>query len=181
MFQAFMGGEVADWISSNLQSVVQFAMNMEDWDLLFGSIIWNLWLARNSVAFDNPQEGYGSILERSRQLHLLSKTALATKAVDRCVMQRIYHDPIHWNPPETGWMFWDGSSWQGGGLLMLHIRELLRRPWDVRLQHGMRARNSVADAVSKLAQRSDFAIQPLAELSSSLVLLLQADMVKDIS
>ncbi|KAK9044967.1 hypothetical protein V6N11_058857 [Hibiscus sabdariffa] len=78
-------------------------------------------------------------------------------------------------------MFWDGSSWQGGGLLMLHIRELLRRPWDVRLQHGMRARNSVADAVSKLAQRSDFAIQPLAELSSSLVLLLQADMVKDIS
>ncbi|KAK8680239.1 hypothetical protein V6N13_109190 [Hibiscus sabdariffa] len=83
MFQVFIDGEVSDWIGKNLRTNVQFAVNMEDWDLLFGAIIWNLWLAQNSVAFDNPQDRYGSNLERSRRLQLLSKTAIATKASDR--------------------------------------------------------------------------------------------------
>ncbi|KAK8507770.1 hypothetical protein V6N13_140513 [Hibiscus sabdariffa] len=45
----------------------------------------------------------------------------------------------------------------------------------------LRAGNSIADVVSKLAQRDDFAIQPLARLNNNLVMLMRADTDDDIS
>ncbi|KAL4367764.1 hypothetical protein GQ457_05G018590 [Hibiscus cannabinus] len=37
----------------------RMANQPKDWDLLFGSICWNLWLERNAVVFDNPLEDRG--------------------------------------------------------------------------------------------------------------------------
>ncbi|KAK8650845.1 hypothetical protein V6N13_140467 [Hibiscus sabdariffa] len=82
MFQTFMEGEVSDWICTNLQNDVQFAATMADWAILFGTINWNLWLSRNSVAFDNPQAGYESILECSWRLQLTSRTTIILLVAD---------------------------------------------------------------------------------------------------
>ncbi|KAK8590372.1 hypothetical protein V6N13_057265 [Hibiscus sabdariffa] len=56
------------WVRLNLTDAARMVSNPENWDLLFGSVCWNLWLGRNAVVFDNPLEDRGTVLERSRML-----------------------------------------------------------------------------------------------------------------
>ncbi|KAL4366417.1 hypothetical protein GQ457_05G031330 [Hibiscus cannabinus] len=44
-------------------------------DILFGGIVWQLWLAQNFVIFDSLLESWGSVLDRS---HQLQATVVAT-------------------------------------------------------------------------------------------------------
>ncbi|KAK8683405.1 hypothetical protein V6N13_039466 [Hibiscus sabdariffa] len=76
MFQNFMEGDVSDWICVNLHGGIQFVAITTDYELLFSTIIMYLWLSKNSTAFDNPQNRYGSIMNRNRQLQVLTKKAI---------------------------------------------------------------------------------------------------------
>ncbi|XP_039007198.1 uncharacterized protein LOC120134886 [Hibiscus syriacus] len=64
--------DIRDWIQTNLHYPCNMANEEQEWDLLFGSIIWNIWLSRNAVAFDSPLEDNGSIIDRSRRLQMMS-------------------------------------------------------------------------------------------------------------
>ncbi|KAL4298080.1 hypothetical protein GQ457_12G018940 [Hibiscus cannabinus] len=50
----FLTMNIKEWVYLNITDVARMANHPEDWDLLFGSICWNLWLERNAVVFDNP-------------------------------------------------------------------------------------------------------------------------------
>ncbi|KAK9033053.1 hypothetical protein V6N11_018091 [Hibiscus sabdariffa] len=61
------------WIQINLLKPKYFAKVYVDWDLLFSSILGNLWLYRNSFAFNNPLKSYGYTFDHS---HALQATML---------------------------------------------------------------------------------------------------------
>ncbi|KAL4355451.1 hypothetical protein GQ457_06G008470 [Hibiscus cannabinus] len=76
----FLTMNIKEWVYLNLTDAAQMANHPEDWDLLFGSICWNLWLERNAVVFDNPLDDRGTVLERSRRLqqqYLLASSSAA--------------------------------------------------------------------------------------------------------
>ncbi|KAE8664938.1 hypothetical protein F3Y22_tig00112738pilonHSYRG01145 [Hibiscus syriacus] len=72
----FMSMEMKTWIRINLDNKKYFAKVSEEWDILFGSILWNTWKKRNSIVFDSPLENSSSLLERSRRLQTITFTAL---------------------------------------------------------------------------------------------------------
>ncbi|KAE8689447.1 hypothetical protein F3Y22_tig00110937pilonHSYRG00036 [Hibiscus syriacus] len=59
----FITMELTAWIAMNLENASDFVGLVADWDMFFGSIIWNLWLYRNSVAFGYPLKDSRSVLE----------------------------------------------------------------------------------------------------------------------
>ncbi|KAL4289737.1 hypothetical protein GQ457_14G014320 [Hibiscus cannabinus] len=76
----FLTMNIKEWVYLNITDAARMANHPEDWDLLFGSICWNLWLERNAVVFDNPLDDRGTVLERSRRLqqqYLLAFSAAA--------------------------------------------------------------------------------------------------------
>ncbi|KAK9003079.1 hypothetical protein V6N11_060650 [Hibiscus sabdariffa] len=48
----FMNLNIKKWIFVNLKNVSDFVSNRADWDILFGSLLWNLWMRQNDVAFN---------------------------------------------------------------------------------------------------------------------------------
>ncbi|KAK9030878.1 hypothetical protein V6N11_032284 [Hibiscus sabdariffa] len=75
---------VKEWVYLNLTDATRMVNHPEDWDLLFGSICWNLWLGRNAMVFDNPLDDRGTVLERSRRLQqrcLLASSSTASSLV----------------------------------------------------------------------------------------------------
>ncbi|KAK8549283.1 hypothetical protein V6N13_008960 [Hibiscus sabdariffa] len=73
----FLTIAIPDLIAKNLSQQEYFAKDGRNWDLFFGAIVRNPWLARNVWDFENPMEGWGSVLEQSRRLQELSVQALA--------------------------------------------------------------------------------------------------------
>ncbi|KAL4278310.1 hypothetical protein GQ457_03G020200 [Hibiscus cannabinus] len=59
----FLTMNVKEWVYLNLTDAARMVNHPEDWDLLFGSICWNLWLERNAMVFDNPLDDRGTVLE----------------------------------------------------------------------------------------------------------------------
>ncbi|KAK9001798.1 hypothetical protein V6N11_024496 [Hibiscus sabdariffa] len=45
--------DVRDWIEINLIDPSYCARVSIDWDLMFGAIVWNIWLDRNTEVFDS--------------------------------------------------------------------------------------------------------------------------------
>ncbi|KAK9013943.1 hypothetical protein V6N11_005118 [Hibiscus sabdariffa] len=64
----FMRMEIKDWILVNLSTGGGFVLDIADWDVLFGLILWNLWLRRNAVAFCVINESHESVFEASLRL-----------------------------------------------------------------------------------------------------------------
>ncbi|KAE8717106.1 hypothetical protein F3Y22_tig00110059pilonHSYRG00042 [Hibiscus syriacus] len=82
-----METEIKQWIYINIDKPEQFIRDAEDWDLLFGSIIWSIWLHRNNNIF-------GSLMEDNvATLKQMDKTRHGKYGLQA------------WNPPPT-----DGSS-----------------------------------------------------------------------
>ncbi|KAE8697765.1 hypothetical protein F3Y22_tig00110610pilonHSYRG00297 [Hibiscus syriacus] len=76
----FLYADLVEWIITNLNRKVKLANSCENWDLLFGLIIWNLWLSRNAKVFENPIEDNAPIA------HFVDK------------------DPSWWYPPTENWI-----------------------------------------------------------------------------
>ncbi|KAE8669138.1 hypothetical protein F3Y22_tig00112254pilonHSYRG00076 [Hibiscus syriacus] len=68
--QEFLHMEMKDWITMNLKNSREFTGQIQNWDILFGAIIWNIWLQRNAIAFDNPSEDKRPMLERSKLIEV---------------------------------------------------------------------------------------------------------------
>ncbi|KAK8574208.1 hypothetical protein V6N13_097197 [Hibiscus sabdariffa] len=72
---SFFGLNIHDWLLANLGQDPLFARIHLQWDLLFGALIWNIWLQRNWSIFEDTAYCTGSIVIRS--FRLLEEISLA--------------------------------------------------------------------------------------------------------
>ncbi|XP_039071608.1 uncharacterized protein LOC120218784 [Hibiscus syriacus] len=92
------------WITMNIPNARDFVGTIENWDILFVAIIWNIWLQRNVIALDNPLEDECPILEKSKHwVEVISKT-LAKAAIRTILVQRENSNSIRWQPLPSGWI-----------------------------------------------------------------------------
>ncbi|KAK8497179.1 hypothetical protein V6N12_066028 [Hibiscus sabdariffa] len=75
----FLSLPIHEWILRNLSDNFTFAIDCLNWDVLFGTILWNILCNRNVVIFDNSGEGVASILEKSRRLTLSCCSATTSR------------------------------------------------------------------------------------------------------
>ncbi|KAK8602614.1 hypothetical protein V6N12_052419 [Hibiscus sabdariffa] len=102
--------------------------NSSDWDLIFGYVIWNLWLSRNAFVFDNPLEDNGSILQRSLRLKELSCRVRAAGQVLPIDGNKSTSPTLWWCPPpdwhkintDTSRVLVDGRA-SGIGMVRDHL------------------------------------------------------------
>ncbi|KAK9047572.1 hypothetical protein V6N11_053411 [Hibiscus sabdariffa] len=64
----FLAMERKQWILVNLTDACKFIANHIDWDILFGSILWNIWLRRNDYVFNGGCGRHESIVQTSLRL-----------------------------------------------------------------------------------------------------------------
>ncbi|KAK8562114.1 hypothetical protein V6N12_049165 [Hibiscus sabdariffa] len=67
--------EVREWILANLRSPTRFS-TVANWELLFGVVVWIIWLARNADVFNSPSIFHNSIIQSSRLLVERTMTAI---------------------------------------------------------------------------------------------------------
>ncbi|KAK8591073.1 hypothetical protein V6N13_031140 [Hibiscus sabdariffa] len=143
---------VREWILENLRSPERFTTAV-NWELLFGAVLWNIWLARNAVVFDSSSCLPNPIIQSSRML--VERTLQAYGEVRGNV--RAGHTvaaTIKWSPPEEGWykLNTDGAT--------LHV---------------LRGANSVADHIAKLAIPGSNCVTYLTNPPPSIEPILQGD------
>ncbi|KAE8657619.1 hypothetical protein F3Y22_tig00116989pilonHSYRG00793 [Hibiscus syriacus] len=63
---------------TNVQQPDGFPSVSEDWDLLFGSILWSLWTRRNKAIFNPDAVEVEGIMQRSRRLLLEAEQAVSS-------------------------------------------------------------------------------------------------------
>ncbi|KAK8601120.1 hypothetical protein V6N12_050962 [Hibiscus sabdariffa] len=66
-----------DWIFTNLTNSRKFAWDGESWELLFGSLVWLLWLRRNECIFEPEKVRWVPILSHEKQLQQECRAAVA--------------------------------------------------------------------------------------------------------
>ncbi|KAE8711340.1 hypothetical protein F3Y22_tig00110295pilonHSYRG00009 [Hibiscus syriacus] len=101
--EEFMTNELTEWIQCNLQQQSYFPREAEDWDLLYGSVIWNLWTRRNRQIFDPDYCEVESLVQRSRRLQNEATHALAISNAWREQQTKKEDRSKSWCPPPQGW------------------------------------------------------------------------------
>ncbi|KAL4386393.1 hypothetical protein GQ457_09G029360 [Hibiscus cannabinus] len=130
--------------------------------------VWNIWLLRNSIVFENPIEDTRPLLDRCRHL---------CDTMSRC------NAPI-WGSRfgvDFGGVRFVGLS--GGGcvrghgrmLILAHIEELLRQNWLVEFRSIHRGGNIIADTLAKLVCLGDLKYTWFVEPPAAVRLLLQKE------
>ncbi|KAK8609722.1 hypothetical protein V6N13_093137 [Hibiscus sabdariffa] len=118
MWKAVNRYAVREWILENLRSPEKF-VTAANWELLFGAVLWNIWLARNAVVFNSPSCFPNPIIQSSRLL--VERTLQAYSAVRGSVRSvRTASATTQWTPPEEGWLKLntDGAKRNQDGSLM---------------------------------------------------------------
>ncbi|KAE8721091.1 Elongation factor family protein isoform 1 [Hibiscus syriacus] len=102
--QDFLEMETSSWLSLNLGKAQEFVGAVEHWDIMFGAIVWNIWLHRNSIAFDTPLEDRRTVLERSRHLWVNTCKAIESEEHLRGAHTQQIVRSISWKRPPEGWL-----------------------------------------------------------------------------
>ncbi|KAE8659328.1 hypothetical protein F3Y22_tig00116962pilonHSYRG00075 [Hibiscus syriacus] len=87
----------------NLCNSAQYIEKNDDWDILFAELVWNIWIYRNAVAFDNPLSDESSALERSLHWLDIKKRALEKVVTRTLTREQRLSDNEKWKPPSLGW------------------------------------------------------------------------------
>ncbi|KAK8513200.1 hypothetical protein V6N12_037691 [Hibiscus sabdariffa] len=74
----FLTMDIKEWVLLNLNDPVHVVNKPNDWELLFGSVCWDIWVECNVLAFGNPLEVHGTVLDRSQGLQLQCVYAINT-------------------------------------------------------------------------------------------------------
>ncbi|KAE8708921.1 hypothetical protein F3Y22_tig00110332pilonHSYRG00545 [Hibiscus syriacus] len=145
----FVSSELNTWLLVNLADV------SPTWDILFGALLWYIWLDRNDRMFNNKLDDNGVIMERSKRLHLLC--TLARQEVVHGQLSMAPHTHSGEGATTCGGVFRDCQGrWIveveldcqqalhllqpnriGGGTLsiLVRIHAILQRNWCVRFQY----------------------------------------------
>ncbi|KAE8668450.1 hypothetical protein F3Y22_tig00112319pilonHSYRG00071 [Hibiscus syriacus] len=95
--------DIKNWVEVNLTRPSMFAKESKDWEILFGSVLWNIWIMRNSIVFNNPMEDNTGILERS--CRMTNSINNANRERDQANKSQPIElvGPTVWLPPSEGW------------------------------------------------------------------------------
>lgn len=63
MVSEFLSMEILEWINLNIQDTVYFPEGVENWEVLFGCVCWNLWVRGNKRMFDQEYMEIEGVLE----------------------------------------------------------------------------------------------------------------------
>ncbi|KAK8685028.1 hypothetical protein V6N13_041039 [Hibiscus sabdariffa] len=78
----FMECDIKCWIKTNLVAPNSFAKDGDGWDIMFGGLVWFLWLHRNGLIFaDDEVTMRQSVLERARDWKAKAMLALAANSI----------------------------------------------------------------------------------------------------
>ncbi|KAK8691995.1 hypothetical protein V6N13_075480 [Hibiscus sabdariffa] len=93
-----------DWVRNILTFSVAFAYDMENWDLMFGYVLWNLWIRRNAFVFNNPNSAQENILEGAH--FIVDNTVVPSDSPrEPLVDVGTQHVTVGvWLPPEHDWI-----------------------------------------------------------------------------
>ncbi|KAK8592863.1 hypothetical protein V6N12_044956 [Hibiscus sabdariffa] len=81
----------------------RFAVNGEGWNLLFGALLWNLWLHRNEQVF-NPQLVWReTVLQRSLQLQQDYSTLALSLHSHMTFLESVSREGVQWSTPPPDW------------------------------------------------------------------------------
>ncbi|KAK8556925.1 hypothetical protein V6N12_003314 [Hibiscus sabdariffa] len=97
---SFYSGGIIDWLHSNVTRNELHLICGLPWQVLFVSIIWQLWKARNDLVFNGTPPDAGNILHRS---------ILWARYYNECVpliapVCPVQPTALHWQRPSTGWV-----------------------------------------------------------------------------
>ncbi|KAK9046224.1 hypothetical protein V6N11_052119 [Hibiscus sabdariffa] len=116
---------------------------MDDWDIVFATILWNIWVYRNYRLF-SPESIYSeSILHRSMRMVEEFGHACSLQWKGR------FQAPLHgqfitrWKVPPMGWV-------KVGSSVLPSIFEMMTRPWELRFSFVRHESIAVADAMARL-------------------------------
>ncbi|KAE8673212.1 hypothetical protein F3Y22_tig00111806pilonHSYRG00082 [Hibiscus syriacus] len=99
----FLNMSIREWIVCNLGMPHDIIHPIENWELRFGAIVWNMWLQRNSIVFDNPLEDNRPVLERTKAWLDVMQRARVHGAAPKNAVSCSTRGPVRWKPPPTGW------------------------------------------------------------------------------
>ncbi|KAK8658233.1 hypothetical protein V6N13_036443 [Hibiscus sabdariffa] len=98
--QYFLSILVRKWILANPRSSTRFS-NVANWELLFGAVVWNIWLARNAAVFNSPSIFHNSIIQSSKLLVERMMTSIS-EVNDGVRAVSMTTNVSQWNPPAVG-------------------------------------------------------------------------------
>ncbi|KAK8716187.1 hypothetical protein V6N13_043505 [Hibiscus sabdariffa] len=84
-------------LSFSVKSAYQpdrFPMRSTDWSLMFGSIIWFLWLDRNAKVFGAADVTVGSVVQNSHRLVLLASHVVGSRMIAMQAGAGSTRDPV---------------------------------------------------------------------------------------
>ncbi|KAK8715693.1 hypothetical protein V6N13_043021 [Hibiscus sabdariffa] len=86
---AFLSMKLSEWIGMIITNRSSFAKDPHDWDLLFGVVVWNLWLFQNVMAFGIEDKNSGAILKHSKHPLSLMQRAMVIGNINISIATRI--------------------------------------------------------------------------------------------
>ncbi|KAL4309548.1 hypothetical protein GQ457_01G023090 [Hibiscus cannabinus] len=90
------------WVHINLQDRLYFSNSDPDWDILFGDILWNLWLFHNMRTIDLDNELSDIVMGYSRELRDATRRALDKQGQQQLTTVGQRPNLTVWSPPNTG-------------------------------------------------------------------------------
>ncbi|KAK9027992.1 hypothetical protein V6N11_067808 [Hibiscus sabdariffa] len=86
----------------NLMIAYGFVSDMADWDVLFGYLVWSLWLRRNEVVFTGEQVRIESIIFRA--MHMTQEYIAHNSNGKPTTSATLHgsHDLVHWERLSLG-------------------------------------------------------------------------------
>ncbi|KAK8700410.1 hypothetical protein V6N13_018807 [Hibiscus sabdariffa] len=92
------GVQSVDWIGLDLTQPGYFAKESQEREIIIGTVLWNLWLQQNSIAFNTPLEDQRLVI-KSKHLLVLSAKALEKPRGSPLQGQNGSRGPSCWSPP----------------------------------------------------------------------------------
>ncbi|KAK8488600.1 hypothetical protein V6N11_037878 [Hibiscus sabdariffa] len=101
----------------NLRYPGEFVYNAAVWDILFGSLLWSLWLQRNAVVFNGHQEWRELVIVAGLRLQHECIASSLSGISSSCSESRAVHRLVRWEKPPMGWckLNTDGAVDAGSG------------------------------------------------------------------
>ncbi|KAL4386350.1 hypothetical protein GQ457_09G024250 [Hibiscus cannabinus] len=102
----FYSLDLREWIHVNLDGDCRFPRDSDHWDIMFGYLLWNLWIQRNSMIFDTDKVYHEPILTRCSRLvaEVLSSNTQRLPGSAVVGAGREHHRLRRWIPPPNGWV-----------------------------------------------------------------------------
>ncbi|KAK8562613.1 hypothetical protein V6N12_010687 [Hibiscus sabdariffa] len=196
------GVQSVDWIGLDLTQPGYFAKESQEREIIIGTVLWNLWLQQNSIAFNTPLEDQRLVI-KSKHLLVLSAKALEKPRGSPLQGQNGSRGPSCWSPPmislyklntDGAGRASDGMASCGGSCatimlirdlehgrscptLLSQIAAWLNRDWSVESQHVMHSGNKVADQLGNEASSSNFEIHLLHTPLDTIMGLIKEDAI----